>query len=259
MKSGTCAQAEDVKELVYRRFGIRVSQSKEGYIREKLVRAASRRGCASVSEYLERADAGDQQGMEELIHIVTTGHTYFFRESDHFDFIVKEVASRRADGSLIWCAACSTGEEPYSLAMSLVGGGLVDFRILATDLDSEALRRFHQGLYRVERLEGMPDGFRRRFFREDGQGFARIDRGLRRFIAIKRLNLMDDFLLESPADFVLCRNVLIYFDEATRARAVDRLLANLKSGGFLFLGHVEPLMGEERRLERVGPSIYRKN
>ncbi len=212
--------------------------------------------------------------LPSMIDVVTTNKTEFFRESKHLDFLLKKAMpgvfqSRSYTGGRkidIWSAGCSTGEEPYSLAMILADfiseGEKFDFTILATDVSGKVLDIAERGIYDEERVNPVPPTLKRKYLmRGKGpkQGLYRIVPELRRRITFQRLNFMQgDFGIRPRMDIIFCRNVVIYFERKTQVVLFNKIFDQLKQGGYLFIGHSETLHGINDRFVQVGTSIYRK-
>jgi chemotaxis protein methyltransferase CheR len=249
-------QMEAVSALVYRKFGIYIGRDKFSRLAPKLERMTALEGYSGADELYGRLASGDTACLDRLVCCVTTCHTFFFREPEHFSNLVSDIRKHGRHGVRIWCAACSTGEEPYSIAMTLLGEGIRDFHIVASDLNRDVLAEFNRGIYHGSRLAQTPPAVRQRYFTPAGDGYYRIDRGLRDFISIKNLNLMDSVHFPEPFDYAFCRNVFIYFNEESRAQAVDRITGNLRTGGMLFIGHAEVLLSQPDNLKKTGSSVY---
>ena len=275
VQSDTTLSREDmalVAKLVYEHAGIVIREHKEAMARGRLARRVKVLGLGSIAEYcayLRTPAAADE--IPELINAVTTNHTAFFRERHHFDHLRKDVLPRlvqeragRRGRIRIWSAACSSGEEPYSIAATsrdVIGQRSdLDFRILATDIDTDILSRAAAGLYPAEQFDRLPADLRP-LLRLEGQtarGEARIAEDLKRLIAFKRLNLIENWPMKGPFDVIFCRNVFIYFDTPTKAAILDRYVALLQPGGFLYLGHSESLPQPHPQLRLIGRTIYER-
>lgn len=275
VQSDTSLSREDmgfVAKLVYEHAGIVIREHKEAMARGRLARRVKVLGLGSIAEYcayLRTPAAADE--IPELINAVTTNHTAFFRERHHFDHLRKDVlphlmqerAGRR--GRIrIWSAACSSGEEPYSIAAiarDVIGHRSdLDFRILATDIDTDILDRAAAGQYPAEQFERLPPDLRPllKLEGQNGRGEVRIAEDLKRLIAFKRLNLIENWPMKGPFDVIFCRNVFIYFDTPTKAAILDRYVALLQPGGFLYLGHSESLPQPHPQLRLIGRTIYER-
>lgn len=261
-----------IAKLVYDQAGIVIREHKEAMTRGRLARRVKVLGLNSVSEYcafLKTPQAASE--MTELINAVTTNHTAFFRERHHFDHLAREVMPRliqersgRRGRIRIWSSACSSGEEPYSIAATcrdvLGPRSDLDFRILATDIDTDILTKAEAGIYPAEQFERLPADVRGMFKFEAGASRAevRIAEELRRMIAFKRLNLIERWPMSGPFDIIFCRNVFIYFDTQTKASILDRFVDLLSPGGFLYLGHSESLPSPHKNLRLIGRTIYER-
>ncbi len=260
-----------IAKLVYEHAGIVIREHKEAMTRGRLARRVKALGLGSVAEYCAFLKTpGSVSEIPELINAVTTNHTAFFRERHHFDHLRKDVLpkllqerSGRRGRIRIWSSACSSGEEPYSIAATsrdvLGSRSDVDFRILATDIDTDILERAEAGLYPSELFERLPPDVKPLLKLEAAaRGEARISEDLRRLIAFKRLNLIEKWPMGGPFDVIFCRNVFIYFDTQTKASILDRFVALLAPGGFLYLGHSESLPQPHPQLRLIGRTIYER-
>lgn len=274
VSDGARLSASDLQwfsDLVYKASGIVLGESKSQLVHARLAKRMRLTGRASLSDYMKFVanDAGEQ---EAAIYALTTNHTKFFREDHHFEHFATTAwpsladKLRRGESVRLWSAACSSGEEPYSLAMTALGSersqGLTtlrgDFRILATDLAPHVLKAAKAGLYLPDALSAMPAGLKSAWVKKAGTQ-CEIDPALRKAIAFRQLNLLGDWPIRRTYDAIFCRNVMIYFDEPTKSRLLQRLCAQLAPEGFLYIGHSERLSGPaERELKSVGNTIYRK-
>ncbi len=230
--------------------------------------------CSSYGQYCDYLFG--QQGLKEelvpLIDVVTTNKTDFFREPKHFNFLVEkalpELPRRNASGRplLVWSAGCSTGEEPYTLAMVLSEYALTHpgfrFRILATDISTIVLAKAEMGVYTNDVVAPVPAALQRKYFmrsRDPGSDQVRVVPELRRLIEFRRLNFMDaDYGIAEKADAIFCRNVIIYFDRPTQERILKKLSLQLAPRGYMFVGHAETLHDMDLPLTPVAPALYRR-
>jgi chemotaxis protein methyltransferase CheR len=247
---------EKITSLIYRKFGLYIGKEKYERLDLKLENMKRREGWTGIEELCARLSTGDQVSFEQLACCVTTCHTFFFRESEHFYTLAADIRSTGQKETLIWCAACSSGEEPYSIAMSLLDSGITDFHIIASDINHDVLSEFNRGVYHESRLSLMPLALRTRYFLSMGDGYFRIDQSLRKYVSIKNLNLMDSGLFFCQVDYIFCRNVFIYFDENSREQALRNVVQNLKPHGLLFIGHAEVLLQSPANLKKVGNSVF---
>jgi len=262
-----------VTSLVYERFGIRMGEQKRPLVEARLQKRIRSMGLDSFSEYfsLLRAD-GTGAELSVLMNLLTTNHSYFWRESGHFSFLASEVLDglRSSAGPgrprelRIWSAGCAAGEEVYSIAMQVRDSLLpvlasVDIGILATDISAQVLEEARRGVYPETKLRELPPHYRKAYFESAGPEAWAVKPEIRNMILFKRLNLMrESFPFQGLFDVVFCRNVMIYFDAASRARLVKALHAVTKPGGYLFIGHSESLQRDESPFEYLRPAIYRK-
>ncbi len=262
------AEFRYIARLVAERTGIVLHEGKRELVYSRLSRRLRRLGLSSFAAYCRRLKGGDEEEISELINAITTNLTAFFREPHHFEYLAREAlpaltAGRPAGTLRAWSAGCSTGEEPYSLAMVLAEAlppGW-DWRILATDLDTEVLAQAEAGIYPMERIGPVSEARRRRFLvrgRGPRAGQVRVVEELRRRIVFRRLNLVEPWPVRGPFDLIFCRNVVIYFDKATQRRIFEGFAARQRPGAFLFIGHSETLYGVSRAYERVGNTVYRR-
>lgn len=265
------ASFERIRDIVYARSGIVLEDDKLTLVAGRLARRLRALGLATPREYLGYLEA-DTSG-DELTHLVdamSTNVTGFFREPDHFDFIA-QLHSRWASAGQrrfrYWCAAASSGEEPYTLAMTLhaLGTARLDLRILATDISTAVLERAIAGAYPDAAVHAIPPQHQARYFRREGAaGAAGEERyvvcdELRQLLTFRHLNLTHlPFQLQGPLDLIMCRNVMIYFDHQLRSRLVNEFARLLKPGGGLIISHSESLVGIDCELRMVRPSLYVK-
>jgi len=254
-----------LRRLVTSHTGIVLSENKYDMLYARLVRRIRQLGLASFAQYVDLIRSGQEGEFIQLVNAITTNLTAFFREPHHFDYLRDQVVPSVSDrGMHIWSAGCATGEEPYSIAMTLLEAlpprGQRGLRIRATDLDSNALQTARDGIYSLERLAGIGPARQRRWFlrgRGANEGLARVKPELQAPVRFSPLNLLGDWPAGPGFDAIFCRNVLIYFDKATKQRVLDRFAQALVPGGFLFLGHSESLLGVNEAFEPVGRSCYR--
>lgn len=260
------------QRLVYREAGIWLSPAKRALLMGRVSRRLRELDGMSFGTYLMRAEA-DEAERVRLVDAICTHETHFFREPRHFELLEHEVLPRwRARGDTgsgagrrvyVWSAGCSTGEEPFTLAMVLrhhlpaEEGWSID--ILATDLSTRILERARQSLWPVDKAEEIPQHYLRGYMLKgvgSQEGKMKAGPELRSLVRFQRVNLNDGAGLSGRFDLVFCRNVLIYFDAASKARAVERLLGHLSPQGLLFLGHAESLSGLGWRVRTVMPTVY---
>ena len=259
-----------IAELVYDRAGIVLGDHKMDLVYTRLARRLRALRLPSFADYCALLRGSDlDQELGFLINAITTNHTKFFREPHHFSHlrntVLRDFAQRcRQDPAQrlkIWSAGCSSGEEPYSAAMvvcaSLPRYEAAKVRILATDLDTNMLETCRLGLYPADGLTGVPASIRRKFTKPEAQRVAMAEE-LKALIAFKQLNLLHAWPMKGPFDVIFCRNVMIYFDNETRRKLIERYAGLLRPGGFFYLGHSESLLGQNDLFEMDSSSTYRK-
>ena len=248
----TTAQFKQFSDLVYHACGIDLHNGKKQLLQTRLSKCLRRTGISSVSQYLRTIEA-DTQELMHFLDAISTNHTYFFRESHHLEQL-------REDHKNIWCAASSSGEEPYSVAIACLEKGFQP-RILATDISTHVLKLGQMGIYPVERAKHVPSHILRKYFQK-GQGkyqnHIRIKDHVKQMVTFKRYNLLTDSSPQREFDVIFCRNVLIYFDNIVKARVIDSLYKVLKFDGLLIIGGAESLNNIPHRLKYIRPSIYKK-
>ncbi len=260
-----------IAQLVEASAGIRLPEAKREMVYSRLSRRLRELKLTEFSAYLElleQDDAGTEMG--QFINAITTNLTAFFRENHHFEFLREQLlpalaAQGRQRRLRIWSAGCSTGEEPYSIAMvvrEVLGSARGwDAKILATDLDTNVLATASRGLYPLERTRGIGEGRLGRFFlrgRGDNAGWVRVKPELQELISFRQLNLLGPWPLRGPFDLIFCRNVVIYFSKETQRRLFDRYADILKPDGHLFIGHSESLFKVCERFRLVGSTTYQR-
>ncbi|MGA0585926.1 CheR family methyltransferase [Dyella sp. KRB-257] len=262
-----------LRRFVYDQCGIALSEQKRQLVQGRLQRRLRALRLRDFREYCEVLRREPDAELGELASAISTNVTAFFREMHHYDLLVDKLLPewlehkrRQGDRLRIWSAGCSTGEEPYALAMVLAealerSGGPVDAKILATDLSPQALEVARKGVYALDRLGGVSDERRKRWFlRGQGEydGLVSVHPRLRELVAILPLNLLHDWPMQGPFDAIFCRNVVIYFDKPTKEKLFARYAQMLPAGGYLFLGHSESMHGLSNDFELIGRTVYRK-
>ena len=258
---------ERVRSLIYGRAGIALADSKQEMVYSRLARRLRATGIASFAAYLDGLETGRMPDeWEAFTNALTTNLTSFFREAHHFPLLAEHVlkARRKHGGQLtIWCSASSTGEEPYSIAMTLCEAFdtlTPPVSIVATDIDTNVLATAGAGVYPMERLDKMePERLRRFFLKGKGaqQGLVRVRPELRQLITFRPLNLLSgDWPVRGPFDAIFCRNVMIYFDKETQRRILSRFVPLMKPDALLFAGHSENFLYVSDALRLRGKTVY---
>ncbi len=258
-----------IVNYVMKLYGINLSQ-KRVLVNGRLETHFLRNGFNSFDEFMAKVDE-DPKGEEAkgLINVLTTNHTYFMRESVHFDYLKKVVlpylkqSAARTKDLRIWSAASSTGEEPYTLAMILMDFfGLEhsrwDTRVLATDISTKVLEHAIKGVYLREEIQPLPENWKRRFFKQIDLEEFRVKDELKKEVIFRRFNLMDPFPFKRRFHVIFLRNVMIYFPSDVKNKLIDKMYQYLEPGGYLFIGTTESLNATRGKLQYVQPSVYRK-
>ncbi len=261
-----------VKKLVLEHTGICLSDIKHDMMYSRLAKRLRYLSLDSFSDYIDLIESGDKSELGDFTNSVTTNLTSFFREQHHFDYLkatlIPHLMKLNADSRKIriWSAGCSTGEEPYSLAITLKevipDSAGWDVRILATDLDTNVLETGRNGVYSTERVNGIPSSVLKRWFNKgkgEREGLVRASNELRDMIIFKQLNLMGQWPVKAGVDVIFCRNVVIYFDKETQAVLFDRYAETLRSDGYLVIGHSENLHNVTDRFKLLGKTIYQRS
>ncbi|MGO9259667.1 MAG: CheR family methyltransferase [Bryobacteraceae bacterium] len=273
-ESLSAADFDRLRSLIHAESGINLNRDKKTMLEIRLRRRLHSLQLSSCAEYCSFvfAPGGRNQELVHLIDAVTTNKTDFFREPDHFEFLASKAlpdleARNGADRkSLVWSAGCSTGEEPYTLAMVLSEYAQCRpgfrFSVLATDISTAVLAKARMAIFKSDVVRPVRENLRKKYFmrsRDPGSDLVRVVPELRAKIEFRRANFMDaDHGLAEPPEIVFCRNVIIYFDRSTQVRVLENLTRRLAPGGYFFSGHSESLQNMGLPLVAVGPAVYRK-
>jgi chemotaxis protein methyltransferase CheR len=261
----TKSDFERVRALIYKRAGISLADSKQEMVYSRIARRLRATGLVSFGTYLDELEGGKLGGdeWESFTNALTTNLTSFFRESHHFPLLAEHVKRLPAGPITIWCSAASTGEEPYSIAMTMCEAFNTlspPVQIIATDIDTNVLATGAQGVYGIERLDKMsPERSKRFFLRGKGEqeGMVRVRPELRQLVTFKQLNLLaDGWPLTGQFDVIFCRNVMIYFDKATQRKILARFVPLMKPHALLFAGHSENFLYVSESLKLRGKTVY---
>ena len=267
----TRADFERVRGLIYERAGISLADSKQEMVYSRLARRLRANGIASFASYLDALEAGRMPAeWESFTNALTTNLTSFFREAHHFPLLAEHaLKARAAHGGApltIWCSASSTGEEPYSIAMTVCEAFdtlTPPVQIIATDIDTNVLATASAGVYPIERVDKMDAARLRRFFLKGKgaqEGLVRVRPELRQLITFRQLNLLaDGWDVKGPFDAIFCRNVMIYFDKATQRKILSRFVPLMKPDALLFAGHSENFLYVSDALRLRGKTVYELN
>ena len=284
MESGNIASLREIRiknrdfnelcSFVHEVAGINLTEAKSELVRARLSKRMRSLNIFDLGDYLRYVK--EEQTQDELITMLdslSTNLTSFFREKAHFDFvkgtILPEITARAKKGGdvsvRIWSAGCSTGEEPYTLALCLLeqlpNPRRFTPKILASDISTRVLQTAQEGVYHEDRVLAIPKVLLHRYFEkvtEKGRKFYAVRNELKQIVRFRHLNLMEGWPMKRQFDFVFCRNTMIYFDKPTQSRLVNRFYDQIKSGGYLILGHSESLTGTTHKFQYIKPTIYRK-
>ena len=256
---------ERVRAMIYKRAGIALADSKQEMVYSRLARRLRATGINSFMHYLDDLEGGrlGHGEWEAFTNALTTNLTSFFRESHHFPLLAEHLKARRGEQLNIWCSASSTGEEPYSIAITCCEAFNTltpPVHILATDIDTNVLATAANGVYPMERIEKLTPEQQRRFFlkgRGANEGMARVRQELRSLITYRQVNLLDEKWDIRPGfDVIFCRNVMIYFDKATQRKILSRFVPLMKPDALLFAGHSENFLYVSDALKLRGKTVY---
>ena len=270
----SAADFEFICKLVYDTSGIVLGEQKRQMLYRRLMRRIRELKLSSFSDYCDVLRRGDAEELTNFINAVTTNLTRFFRENHHFDYLLNTFLPSHfsqknyRERLRLWSAGCSTGEEPYSLAMTLseyfsTNPQRCDAKILATDLDSEVLAKAEAGIYSLQSIEEVQREYKKKYMQRgkgENQNFARITPDLKQLIKFKQLNLLaEPWPVKGPFDVIMCRNVLIYFDKPTQAKIISGYTRLLRPGGLLVLGHSESIAREAENFIPKERTLFEKS
>lgn len=260
----TAADFERVRKLIYQHAGISLSPAKQDMVYSRLARRLRATNTNSFGDYLDLLEKGSKDEWERFVNSLTTNLTSFFREPHHFPIFAEHLKKLGGRNPIrVWCSAASTGEEPYSIAMTVAetfGGFNAPVSIIATDLDTNVLATADRGVYAMDRVERLsPERLKRFFLKGSGsqEGFAAVRPELRRMIQFQQLNLLDaSYPVKGPLDVIFCRNVMIYFDKPTQYKILARFAPMMQDDGLLFAGHSESFLHAADVFRSLGKTVY---
>ena len=255
---------ERVSQMIYEYAGISLKPSKQHMVYSRLARRLRVNGLTDFKDYLALLESGNKNEWEAFVNSLTTNLTSFFREPHHFPLLAEHIDQQKGKHPVsIWCAAASTGEEPYSIAMTVVdafGSFTPKVTIIASDLDTNVLAKAETGVYPIERIEKLSEKLVKRFFLKgtgEQAGFVRVRPELRAMISFRPLNLLsNDWQIRGPLDAIFCRNVMIYFDKETQLKILQRFAPLLHSDGLVFAGHSESFHNASHLFRLRGKTVY---
>ncbi|MEA3545816.1 MAG: protein-glutamate O-methyltransferase CheR [Thermodesulfobacteriota bacterium] len=267
------AEFTRLRDLIYHRFGINLTEQKRSLLVGRLQKLMRQLNLPTFSAYFEYLDNDKTEaGLSELVDLISTNHTYFNREKDHFDYfsqtalpaVIENLKKQNRKDLRIWCAGCSSGEEPYTLLMLMMEYLGADYNswdagILATDISDKALTVARRGTYATDRVMQLPENLSRKYFTAAGQGEMAVVDKIKKETTFRRFNLMNTtFPFKKPFQMIFCRNVMIYFDQPTRDALVSRYHQHTEVGGYLFIGHSETLGRSQTLYRYLKPALYQK-
>ena len=262
-----------LSEFIQSQYGIQLKKEKQLLLTGRLHKLVAELGFTTFTEYYDYL-INDPTGeaRDVLIDKVSTNHTYFMREADHFDYFRDQVLpylkeQKQAANSRdirIWCAASSTGEEPYTLAMIMADffgneASQWDTRLLATDISQTVLETAQNGVYDNESIDSLPNSWKQKYFRSHNSRSSVIVDAIRKNVIFRRFNLMEEVIpFKKKFDVIFCRNVMIYFDQPTKNEIANKMYNKLETGGYVFIGLAESFNRETNQFKYIKPAIYRK-
>ena len=267
------AEFSRLRDLIHKRFGINLTEQKRSLLVGRLQKLMRNLNLGNFSEYYDYLSHDKTEAaLGELVDLISTNHTYFNREKDHFDFfsqtalptVIEKLKREKRKDLRIWCAGCSTGEEPYTLLMLMMeylgnDYSAWDAGILATDISDRALTSARRGVYATDRVIQLPETLRKKYFTPAGPNEMAVVDKVKREATFRRFNLMNtSFPFKKPFQMIFCRNVMIYFDQPTREALVSRYHQFTEPGGYLFIGHSETLGRSQTLYRYLKPALYQK-
>ena len=259
-----------IRKQIYEKTGINLTPAKRDMVYSRLVRRLRQLGMTKFSDYTNLLDDGDDKELVQFINAITTNLTSFFREPHHFTYLAKTIFPHLIRTKInsrkirIWSAGCSTGEEPYSIAMTVLqhfpGVRQWDIKILATDLDSNVLEKAKSGVYHQDRIRDLDASLVKKWFIRGTNGNeqnVKIKQEAQDLITFNRLNLMEGWPIKGKFDVVFCRNVVIYFDKQTQKLLFERFAEHIENDGHIFLGHSETMFKVSDRFDLIGQTMYK--
>ncbi|MCF6178737.1 MAG: protein-glutamate O-methyltransferase CheR [Geopsychrobacter sp.] len=267
------AEFSNLRDLIHQRFGINLTEQKRSLLVGRLQKLMRTRGFSTFQQYTDfLTDDKSEQGLSELVDLISTNHTYFNREKDHFDYfyntalpdVITRLKQQNRRDLRIWCAGSSTGEEPYTLIMLMKEYLGADYKnwdagILATDISDKALSAARAGIYTQDRVDQLPANLRNKYFIPASDKKLAVRDDVKHETTYRRLNLMNaKFPFKKPFQIIFCRNVMIYFDQPTRDTLVTRFHRTTEQDGSLFIGHSETLGRTQTLYKYLQPALYQK-
>jgi len=267
------SEFKHIRDLIYKRFGINLTEQKRSLLVGRLQKLMRQLQLQSFAEYFTYLDNDKTEAsLSELVDLISTNHTYFNREKEHFTYfsetalpaVIEKLKRENRKDLRIWCAGCSSGEEPYTLLMLMMEYLGNDYKswdagILATDISDKALTAARSGTYATDRVMQLPNPLRSKYFAPAGAGEMQVIDKVKNEVTYRRFNLMNtSFPFKKPFQMIFCRNVMIYFDQVTRDALVSRYHKHTEKDGYLFIGHSETLGRDQSIYRYIQPALYQK-
>ncbi|MCK4502119.1 MAG: protein-glutamate O-methyltransferase CheR [Desulfuromonadales bacterium] len=267
------SEFKHIRDLIYKRFGINLTEQKRSLLVGRLQKLIRQRQLPTFAAYFDYLDNDKTEAaLSELVDLISTNHTYFNREKEHFTYfsetalpaVIEKLKRENRKDLRIWCAGCSSGEEPYTLLMLMMEYLGNDYKnwdagILATDISDRALTVARRGAYATDRVMQLPDPLRKKYFAPAGAGEMQVIDKIKKETTFRRFNLMNTtFPFKKPFQMIFCRNVMIYFDQVTRDALVNRYHKHTEKDGYLFIGHSETLGRDQALYRYLKPALYQK-
>lgn len=264
----TTHEFTQIRDLLHKICGIHMPQGKDGLVKARLSKRLKHLcldSFAAYINYVQKDSSGDELAI--MVDELTTNKTNFYREPAHFDFLANQILPclQKTKRMRIWSAACSTGEEPYTMSMHIhnhvINLEQMDVRMLATDISPTVLGKARAGVYEQNQMDGIDESLKRKFFtpvQNKATMSYQISHRVQSLVTFARLNLMNPWVMKGPFDVIFCRNVMIYFDKETRENLIQRFYEIIRPGGYLFVGHSESLSSLAHHFKYVQPAVYEK-
>lgn len=264
----TDGEFEKLTSYIKGKYGINLTQ-KRVLIEGRLTNMLREMGLTSFQQYMDVLFKDTSGGeLTKLLNRITTNHSYFMRENEHFDYLKRQVLpyfekNRPGRDLRIWSAGCSAGQEAYNIAMTIdeyfgLNKGAWDTTIFASDISMKVLESAKNAIYPVDNLKDMPATWKTKYFKDIGGGNVQVSEKIRKEVVFRPLNLMDPFNFKKPFDLIFCRNVMIYFDGPTKENLISKFYQTTAPGGFLFIGHSEVINRDNTKYRYLQPAIYQK-
>ena len=263
---------QDFSKYIYAEYGIKMLPVKRVMLQGRLLKRIRELKMKSFSEYKEYffSKEGQQKELLQFLNVVTTNKTDFFREPIHFAFMNDEILpeehkNKHGSPFRVWSAGCSSGEEPYTIAIVLNEFQQLNpafrFEITATDISSQVLEKAAKGVYPIAKVAEVPLNIKKQYFlksKDPANQTVKVSQVLQRNLSLSYLNLMENYSFPQPFDLIFCRNVLIYFDRETQEKVIQKICTCLKPDGYIFIGHSESISGMDLPLTHIKPTIFKK-